>query len=492
LKSLTKFFRKISKEKNIFWGLGVAFSVMIATIGLVGFILFGSFVIRNWFERYILESALFRLNIPTESTTTAPQATTPLSHAKNPLIDLFNIQKEKSLFTIIPNKTAPTTSQESLGYETFYDIFSGNGWIDQGRTTLYQERMTTAFLFPPKFLLVKATATNEQFVERKQDGSDERCIRGRCLKVQGSTLTFQGSKLSLPESVRRSEVVNVSIGVLEKMWAVGVTVKNGEDYEGWIFTFDGDVFSNVQREGKDIFISHYAGTIGFGGTDSDWMAVYGAYEGKAVHVRGSEISDVSRFFGIRVMAGGIDPEITRVGSGREATWFVWNKNGSPKLVKLFQNGTNEIAGAIDLSNEFGANLTSVTSMYVAPTSDVHTLVIKMIRDGAQEYWRFTDEGFDITSSRELVSASLTNRILPVVFGSIANLEYSDAGEKIEYFLSNDGVSWENAELGKSVTFANTQGDKLFWRIRVEAPTNQFLSPYFGQIEINYALKKGLQ
>jgi hypothetical protein len=488
LKSLAKFFKKISKEKNIFWGLGIAFSVMIATIGLVGFVLLSAFVVRNWFERYILESALFRLTTPTESVSII-KPSSPLPKLRNPLFDLFNVEKEKSLFAITPGEAPPLPPQEVLGYETFYDLFSGNGWIDQSQTSLYHERIMTAFLFSPKFTFTKTAETKGQFLGQKQDGSDERCIRGRCLKVQGNKLSFQGNRLSLPEGVQSSEIVGVSIGALERIWTVGVTTRSGENYLGWLFTFDGNSFKDVQREGKEIFVSRYAGIIGFGGGDNEWMAIYGAYEGKAVLVKSGVINDISRFFGIRVMAGGINPEITRIGSGNEATWFVWNKGEAPKLIKLFQNGTSEIKGAVDFTNEFGANLQDVTSMYIAVTPDEHALFVKMTRNGEEEYWRFVDEGFDIAESKQITSASLTNRILPVVLASIANLEYADADAKIEFALSNDGVDWEKAEIGKTITFVNQKGDKLFWRIRVDAPENQFFSPYFGQIEVDYAIKK---
>ena len=489
MKPLTLFFRRISKNRNIFWGLGIAFSVMVAAIGIFGFIFLSAFAIRNWFERQILESALIRSNIPIEQAGTAAPVTS--SRTKNPLIELFNAEKQKSLFTITPERTASLIPQDSLGYEIFYDLFSGNGWIDQGRTNLYHERVVTAFLLPPKFSFSKVTGTGTQFIERKADGSDERCIRGRCLVAREKTLVFQGNALELPESVRKRDIVGVSVGALEKTWMVGVTTRSGEDYLGWLFSFDGSTFRNVQREEKEMFLSRYAGAIGFGGSDDDWMAVYGAYEGKAVRVRGGAIDDISRFFGIRVMGGGLDPEITRTGSGDGATWFVWNKGAMPKLLKLFQNGTEKIEGAIDLTNEFGADLQGVTSLFVAPASDSHTLVVKMIRDGSEEYWRFVDEGFDTAAPKEIVSASLTNRILPVVLASIERLEYADAGAAMELFLSNDNLAWEETKIGETVTFGNQGGDKLFWKIRVDAPRDKFSSPYFGQIEVDYALKKGI-
>ena len=489
MKPLTLFFRRISKNRNIFWGLGIAFSVMVAAIGVFGFIFLSAFAIRNWFERQILESALTRSNIPIPQAGTAEPVTS--SRTKNPLIELFNAEKQKSLFTITPEKAASLIPQDSLGYEIFYDLFSGNGWIDQGRTNLYHERVVTAFLLPPKFSFSKVTGTGTQFIGRKADGSDERCIRGRCLIAREKTLVFQGNTLELPESVRKRDIVGVSVGAFEKTWMVGVTTRSGEDYLGWLFSFDGNMFRNMQREEKEMFLSRYAGSIGFGGSDDDWMAVYGAYEGKAVRVRGGVIDDISRFFGIRVMGGGLDPEITRTGSGRGATWFVWNKGAMPKLVKLFQNGTERIEGAIDLTNEFGADLQGVTSLFVAPTSDEHALSVKMVRDGSEEYWRFIDEGFDTAAPKEIVSASLTNRILPVVLASIERLEYADAGAAMEFFLSNDNLAWEETKIGETVTFANQGGDKLFWKIRVDAPDDRFSSPYFGQIEVDYALKKGI-
>ncbi len=482
------FFKKFGIDKKVFYGVGISFSVMAAIIGIFIVLFWGVFALRGWIENYISESIVFHLSALPQATTTNTLPV-PITQYVAPmplpmLTNLFTHTQESSP-SIAPSVQ---TQQQNLVYDVLIDLFSGNGWIGGG-TTLYQDMMMTSFLFTPKFTLERSSfSSSASFIGRKSDGSDDRCISHRCLTQKGNALTFDGRQVLLPIEVRNETIVSVSIGSLKSKWPVGIVTKNGDDYSGWLFIFDGSQFKNIQQEGKEVFLSKYGASIGFGGIDTDWVAVYGSYDGKAVHVRNSAITDISRFFGIRVMSGGFDPEITRTEAGGDITWFVWNKSGNPKLVKLFENGTNSIVGATDFSLKIGPMVPSATLMQFSASSNPHILDVK-ISDGGTEYWKFTDEGFDNSSQKEIVSASLTNRLFPVRLAIIPRAEYSDVNDSVDFYLSNDGVDWVKTKIGDTVNFKNQNGYKAFWRAVVRPPANKYYSPYLGLIEVNYAFER---
>lgn len=488
MKKLDAFAKRFGLDKNIFQGIGIAFAVMVGTMGVFAFLFLSAIALRDWLEGYVSQGLVLHQPVyPAATSSEGAPVPPPSTGSTNPLFNIFRHKTDTSLidFSVVPSSQTPASE---LKYDVLYDLFSGTGWIDQGKTTMYQDMLMTAFILPPQFTFEKSSfASNVKFIERNADGSDDRCIAHKCLTQKGNTLTFDGRELRLPAAVSQGTVVSVSIGALSSEWPVGIVTKNGEDYSGWLFMYDGNSFHNIQREGKEVFVSRYGGDIGFGGTDTDWMAVYGAYEGKAVHVRNDSIDDISRFFGIRVMAGGFDPEITRTEADGDTTWYVWNKGGMPKLVKLFENRTDSIAGAVDLSAKLTALAPGVSAMHFASAGESHALVAKA-SDGGIEYWKFVDQGFDNDSTREIVSASLTNRILPVKVAVIPQVELSNVNNGVDFYLSNDGQDWMKVNIGDKVTFANQNGDKTFWRAVVHPPGNRYQSPYFGMIEINYAFQ----
>ena len=482
--------KRAGLDNEIFWGLGISFAVMVGTMGVFAFIFLSAVALRGWLESYVSEGVVLKLPAPPAASVSIPASQgQPSTGSTNPLFDIFSHVERAPFISFNPAPSVPTPESE-LTYDVLYDLFSGTGWIDQGKTTMYQDLMMTAFVLPPQFTFERApAAASAQFIERKADGSDVRCIGNHCLTQKGNTLLLDGKPVALPQEAQQGSLVSVSIGAFDSVWPVGIVTKNGEDYSGWLFLFDGTAFRNIQREGREVFVARYGGTIGFGGTDNDWIAVYGAYEGKAVHVQNASLTDISRFFGIRVMSGGFDPEIARVDLSGDTTWFIWNKGGAPKLVKLFENGTGAIVGGADLTQKLLGIVPNADSVHFAPSSIPHTLDAKVSAGGAVDYWRFTDQGFDNTTSREIVSASLTNRILPVKIAVIPQVELANGGGKVEFYLSNNGNDWSPANIGDKIVFADQNGDKTFWRAVITPALDKYKSAYLGMIEVNYAFKK---
>jgi len=458
----------------------------------------------------------------------------------------------------------PSLSQEELKeltFSSFTDLFSGVGWIDQTKTTLYQDRNITAFLFPPKFDFEKlenesslAAIKQLQFASRQSDGGDVRCLKNKCLVQKDLNLFLEQDgdtrQIDLPSEIKEKNLINVSIGMLDNIWLVGAVEKLNNQYQGKVFYFDGTKFSEVSypKNEDDLFISKYPGIIGFGGTDNDWLAIYGAYEGMAYRIlnpsglankdEAVKFQDISRFFGIRVLNEGFQPLVLRAGSGRNTHWYVFNLNkGNPKLIKLFQNKTDEIVGATDLtplfmpaeieSSSFAVqevNLGFLKSLF----SEENILLAAKLKklDGKEELWQFRDWGFDKTKPTQITSLNINNYSAEVRTAKIEKLDLTNQGAKmrpvrnliinkflqqkkaegdfaeyksintnsaelsnvVNFFLSNNAADWIEANLGQEIVFPQKNGRGLFWRAEFEPDNDSLTSPFLDTLTLHYYVK----
>lgn len=398
------------------------------------------------------------------------------------------------------------TETEPLTLSSFSDLFSGTGWLDMSRTTLYQDERVTALTFPPRFEMKPIGMAEVEFRERRADGSDMLCVWNDCLIEKNGALFFvpfverhayADTRYALPPpaSVASLKISSLSIGKLETVWLVGAVVEQAGEYEGHIFVFDGARYSPAFDAATAPLTSRYSGTLGFGGADNDWLVVYGGYEGIAYRIRGNNqssiITDHSNLLGIRVMENGFQPVVLRskienCGLKIEncTVWYVGSvTEGKPKLIKLFENGDGVIAGALDLTRDvfpIGTNAAALA------TDGAGRRVVKL-KIGDEVAWReFRDLGFVKDSAREAVSKNLnTYTNAEVRRATITEFDASHAGGTIELFLSNDGVIWLPAVVGEEVVFPNPSGTALLWKARVVPTGADDISPFLDFLNIQF-------
>lgn len=505
-KSLSDFFRI---SRRIFWGLGVSFSVMVVIVGIAVFIIWVSGAIRNWLEIRLRESMFSRIQ---ETQETHSGSTVPLSVVPQiqPQLQAPEVLKKPRKFFEIPVILRKTPG-DALISSSFTDLFSGPGWLDQGRTTMYLDRLTTAFTFPPKYSWQKSNLSTSQvdrFVKLDSQGADTRCLpaqaglKGKCLSQKGIALIFNGQNLPLPQSLAGKNIVNISIGALDTKWVIGVVTKEGAGYSGWVFYFDGVKYEKIPGiVDNPILTSKYIGILGFGGNDDDWLLIYGSYEGIAYHVRdGQKPQDISRFFGIRVMNNGFAPMIIRsqianckLEIKNCAMWYVFSAtNGTPKFIKLFQNGTAHIEGAIDLTG----NILSVGQDGVSPASFVPlksaganpVLVALLKRGGLEEIWEFTDLGFEKEKQYDIASNNINNYPAEVRSVKLTEYDLSLIGGDIVFYVSNDGEAWQKIGLNDEVEFSKSDGRKLLWKATITPTGPNDTSPFLDRIRLDYKVK----
>ncbi|KKL76524.1 hypothetical protein LCGC14_2044050, partial [marine sediment metagenome] len=379
---------------------------------------------------------------------------------------------------------------EPLVASSFTDLFSGDGWLNKNSTTLYQNRVTTVFTFPPEFEWQKIESTElpygiDRFVERREDGSDARCLNNSCLVQKELNLSLDAYNVALPKSVRVESLVDVSIGALDTVWLIGTVEQKDNTFIGRAFYFNGRQFEEIFEEDAP-FRSKYEGKIGFGGSDENFLVVYGAYEGMAYHIRkGKEPVDISRFFGIRVMRRGFQPVVVKSGSGEDTAWYVFSMTeNNPKFIKLFQNGTDEIVGVFDLTKSLFITPVKSASFYL--NKNVNTLNAKiMTLSSEEEFWEFTDKGFDKSETFEIVSVNINNYSAEVRRAAISGHDFSDRGTRVEFYLSNNGEDWFQVELGEMFEFPQKDGRQLLWRAEFIPNGGPHTSPFLDSIRLDY-------
>jgi hypothetical protein len=404
-----------SHFKNVFTGVGIAFTVAVLVIGLSVLVLYFVSLVRNIGPAGSIDT--LKNPIPPVPVPAAIPASTPVSAP--PSVPTSTVREEP----LIPS--GDFEKIPGLVYSTFYEAFSGMAWLDPDGTTMYHDRNMRAFVFPPKF---------------------------------------------------KWEEVGISAGSVESAVPAGITgevVKSGDMYKGLVYRADG---TPVFDENNTPFVSKYPGELGFGGTDDDFIAVYGAYEGIAVRIRPAGVENISRFFGIRVMNGGFKPVISKIGDA----WYVYSlASGVSKFVKLFDNGTGEIKGAVDLTDLSGS---------IRPIGQTGS--DGLIGRSGGRYYRFVDQGFDKSAAVSVKSFNVDVYPWPLLGAVISPLYFSGEGAMVEFSLSNNRTDWREVKLGEHIEFPKGSGTKLFWQAIFKPDNDPHASPFLGGVRLDYEVLPG--
>ncbi len=387
---------------------------------------------------------------------------------------------------------------------SFTDLFSSKAWVDESKTTLYHDQVANAFTFPPKFdwqkLEVQPPA--EELMEAPGDSGDIRCIgttNQRCLGQRdlalyyagpGDGALFEHNSISLPAELQGKDLINLSIGSLSSKWVVGATTKNGNNYRGYVFIFDGVKFTKVTSgEGEAFLDSPYSGVFGFGGIDSDWVFVYGAYRGLAYRVKNNLATEnLSELFNIRVMQdGGFKAEVLRTkDSLGRITWYISSLTKSkPALLKLFQNNS-KISGIVDYfqSLNLGGGVESLSLQPILGSA--HSFLVKLKRASGGEMWKFQDLGFDKSKKYQIYSGDiLRGKGIGTENITLKSVAMSEGGGTAIFYLSSDGINWKPVAVPNTIDFKDMEGKGVFWRAAMKPDQNPYSSIFLTRIDLEY-------
>lgn len=370
---------------------------------------------------------------------------------------------------------------EKLILSSFTDLFSGVGWVNETETTLYRDNTAQAFTWRPVFLW----GANEKG-QAAEAGKE--CLGARCGAVSGESFVFDGISLALPRELER-DGRKLAVRSNGKIITLVGIVPSGGKRKGYAFSFDGSNFKPLCADPL-VFVSDYDGMPGIGTDGEGFLAVYGAYEGKAFEFRNGSCADASKFFGIRPMYGGFQPRIVSI-SGTKKTWFVFSADGqSPVLLKgITDPSTGFLVGMVDIGSSLRRDGTVGFSFSTRQTGDGALAGTIAFADGGKEIGILHDYGFESQKKGIIVSKNLnTYPGSDVRRATIVSLDLFPGSTEPKFFLSNDGEDWTPAIPGTEVVFRNKEGKTLFWKAEFPNAGDGVVPPYLRRIRVDFKVK----
>ena len=374
---------------------------------------------------------------------------------------------------------------------SFSDIFSGTAWIDEKNTTLYRDNASGAFLFHPNIIWSQADDARVVAEMEKEKPWERMCLGERCLKVRGLDLFLERdgkeAEILYPGSDSRNRI-SVVAAPLSSEWLLGITRREGENYYTKIFRYDGENFKNVFSDGRNAFVSTQTGFLGLGGSDNEWLALWSGYEGHALRSRfGGEPTDISSFFGIRLMRDGFLPYIVRIAGRESVDWYLWGVGeGNPRLIKLFELLDGEIGGVVDYTPLiFDESVFKIIPRFVGTTNNTPSFLVQIDkREGGSEWKDFKDIGFRSDVPAWAVSKNIKTTDGITRAASVSPLRLFSGLGTVQFEVSTDGNLWIPTIVGRESEF-NTSGSELYWRTRFESGGNTRITPFFEGIHVDY-------
>jgi len=388
--------------------------------------------------------------------------------------EVSNAAATTTTATTSPTGTTGTVSQiySNVTAEPFFETHL----IDTAKTTMRLDKNVNALTFEPVYSLTVA-----------KDCSDEYC---GALKKSDSPLTeaggqiyYKGNQLSLPQELAGKKILNFTFSQLSSKWVVGVIFNDGGQEVGYAYLFDGQKLSPLinDQTGPKIRTQygHDGGGISAGGSDNQFIVLYVGYEGIGYLYNNGSWQDISTYFGLRVIAGGFTPQIILSGSGKNATWYVCsNEANKARLVKLWQNSTDNIQGAVDLSSiltdgQLGCRLKSNKELNIYSQKKAYV---------------FKDKGFDTSKSYLYESLNLSDYVGKAI-QTVRLSSYIINARPNSYTLSisADGTNWQT-DKGCDVDLSAANSETFYVKGDFK-PGEASYSPWFGGIKlISYTAK----
>jgi hypothetical protein len=409
------------------------------------------------------------------------------------------------------------------GWHSFGDNFSSFAYLDASNTDMVLDERVTALVFPPLFSLEKisdctgdicSTAAagvtiNDWIFLGKADDSCRQSGENNCLSATGSTLKYNDVPIALPAELQNEKIININVSYLSSRFVVSFVVARGAEEAGFAYFFSNRKFSPLlspamfDEEGAAKIITKYGrggGVMAAGGDDDDFILLYSGYEDYGYHYRAGQLTDISRFFGLRVADNGFSPYIIKQGQGKKSQWYVLSLSSEkPKLVKLWQNNSEKIIGAYDFSNELTANGFGLQAFRLTGQRGEIELqrttnkTPNQAVNKATSLWLFQDQGFDNSRNRQARSVNLNDSTNPVGTAYIKSLWLnsdlpSEQNLAADIYLFGSNAEKIKVSQGDKADFAaGNQG--LFWEIDFKKNTNAEYSPWLDHINyLEYFVK----
>lgn len=390
----------------------------------------------------------------------------------SPDIEIINTQDEllaafEELTFEEPQELTPTLTDSgqlitysNIFSETFYNQY----YLNQEETNLHFDEQVSALTFKPLYELVLEETCSSEDCGYKDEQQN--------VRLEKNNWRFLGASLPLPKEIKGKEVKAIFSNLLEKKYLVSFIVsENGQDL---VFSYFSD------KQGRLTYldtapkmttqIGYGNGYVSAGGSDEQFIIFYSGYEGLGLLYNKGEWQDLKQFFDLRVTGGGFASKILKIGNDFQATWYLCSADKSSHFLKLWQNGTSQIQGALELREALGRK-----SFHCFVENNQLYLI-----QGEKKYV-FNDQGFDNTHDYQYQS----NNINSHVGKKIQQLHFlrqsiNAAPESYTLFASVDANNWQEVS-DNNLSFTNKDSDEAFLRLRFQTKDNSY-SPWFGGLE----------
>jgi len=391
---------------------------------------------------------------------------------------------------------------------SFGEGFSGVGYIDRTATNMFLDYNVTAFSFPPLYEIKKEAAGGE-FSSNETKSCFGSVGQEMCLTIKNNKIYINEVVVPWPEELAKENILSVNArmltGATQGKWIVGLVTGQGKDERGWVYFFNSREFTPLITKTTSAKIELKYGRVGgkiyFSDNLDDFLILYSGYDGRAFYYHDGALSDVSRFFGLRVTAGGFPAQIIRTSNARGSVFYICAQDYKKfKLIKLWSRRPGELSGALDFSFllDVPESMTSGCRLDSGATTGSSAVKIDIgfkLKQGF-ENWSFIDKGFDNSRAWEVVSKNLTEgedkKILSANFSQVT--VYDDRASSTEkmakFFLANRQGAWQEAEERNWYRFSQPTAE-LYWRafFPAEAGDSNY-SPWFdGMNELLYRTDK---
>jgi len=402
--------------------------------------------------------------------------------------------------TVTPIAVVEFAPNANLVSAYFSDLFSSFAWLNETSTTLFLDENTTALVFPPVYEFLPSYE-----VPPAKNNNNELCLNStgsrRCLKTSGKILYFNNKKINLPQEIVKENILKITVGALKTKWLVGIVTGRNFDERGFVYFFNGENFSPLITKNTEQKIEPQYGRKGggiyFGGEDDDFLILYSGYDGRAFYYHAGKLKNVSNFFGLRVTSEGFAANILRADNSRGSVFYVCSETeNKPKLIKIWSNQPGELMGSLDFSPLlFEDSRESLSADCRLLNSGQPIKVGIAVKTGNDiEDFIFTDQGFDNSQSREVVSANVEqskNSLEPeknrkILAAKIGMTEFNSAGsgDFKFYFSGHPGIGeqgWQEIKLGHWSEIKNPTGG-IYWRaVFANHPGDFNYSPWFNTL-----------
>jgi len=349
--------------------------------------------------------------------------------------------------------------------------------VDSAKTNIRFDNVSSAIFFLPNYSweksdqnLIKANKnkfSNYQVNNFKGPYNDKRCLENNCLELKDNQLFYNGKLLILPTEIKISNLKAISLGTVSKKFLVGFTLENN-GYQGEVFYFDGLKFSKIPNFNQ--ITSAYFGLLGFGGEESDFLIIYGAYKGQAFRVKDKKIINLDKFFSYRPMNNGFKAEVIKVKNSKYTNWYIYSSTlNNPRFLKLWEDDAGEIIGEIALHDDLLISGKSA-EFKLLEVKDSEAILLANNKFGDEESWQvFKDYGFLNSQPGTLITLPIYHNAdnPEIVINKIYESEISldkQGQPLVKAEFSVDGLNWQEVSFGKDLDFLQNPTKYYFLRL----------------------------